>query len=576
MLHPSEEAPARPRLSEDLRSRLRIAFVVLTVTLLSTVAPVGFTAAPAVAAPGAAAPGAEAVAAGKVVFHEDFQSARPPTATNVQKISEYKGKGGQTYRATPAWDGQYCNGLLVKYEATQAVPRSRSAGACDAYAWSSLRALSKALGQWGIDTKTSTVRPEQNVAVAAFTHGGNPGPGTQAETVRPIPVVPGHSYVASSDLAQVNCRAGNPALMRFYFFQEDNKPIDAMGRAINTCSEAQKTYNIDAADGIKVGTYISAPFKATGKSLRFSMKNEQGNGTGNDAAFGNIRLVDVTSSLALEKSAAPSTIGKAGEEITYSFKVTNTGAATIKDVAVKEGEFSGSGKLSKVICPVEAKSLPAGKSVTCTATYTVTKADADAGRITNSATATGTPPVGDAVKSPPSRSQVMIKHSYPALSLEKKADTQKVERAGQKVAYTFTLTNTGDVPLTDPDIKEGEFTGSGTLSPVTCPKGASLLPGKSITCNATYTVTTADLAAGKVRNTATATSVPSGGGDPVTSTPSTSTVVAQQQAPAPSKSPDPGNLAHTGAGATMPIAGTAVVLLAAGGTVYFLRRRPQR
>ena len=41
-----------------------------------------------------------------------------------------------------------------------------------------------------------------------------------------------------------------------------------------------------------------------------------------------------------------------------------------------------------------APSLAAGASETCTATYTTTQADVDSGRITNTGTATGTPPTG--------------------------------------------------------------------------------------------------------------------------------------------------------------------------------------
>ena len=75
-----------------------------------------------------------------------------------------------------------------------------------------------------------------------------------------------------------------------------------------------------------------------------------------------------------------------GQVVTYSFLVTNTGNVTLTDVAVDEGEFSGAGDLSDVVCPEGAASLAPGAQITCSATYTVVQADVDAGSISNAAT----------------------------------------------------------------------------------------------------------------------------------------------------------------------------------------------
>ncbi|WP_197429822.1 DUF7507 domain-containing protein, partial [Auraticoccus cholistanensis] len=78
---------------------------------------------------------------------------------------------------------------------------------------------------------------------------------------------------------------------------------------------------------------------------------------------------------------------------TYTFVVTNTGNVTVDDVAVEELEFTGSGPRPQVVCPDE-RTLAPGNQLICTATYTVTQADVDAGEVSNSARATGTPPEG--------------------------------------------------------------------------------------------------------------------------------------------------------------------------------------
>ncbi|MFE7559596.1 hypothetical protein [Kitasatospora sp. NPDC057500] len=234
--------------------------------------------------------------------------------------------------------------------------------------------------------------------------------------------------------------------------------------------------------------------------------------------------------VSLVKSASTRTL-VAGEAVTYSFAVTNTGNVTLKDVKVNEGEFTGSGKLSAITCPAaEAASLAPGATVTCTATYTVTQADVDAGSVKNTATSTGTPPSGEPPVSPPSQ-VVLTTTDAPGVALVKSSSTGTLV-AGEEVIYKFEVKNTGNVSLKDVKVNEGEFTGSGKLSAVTCPpaEAASLTPGATVTCTATYTVTQADVDAGSIKNTATATGTPPRGEPPVS--PPAQTVATTADKPA--------------------------------------------
>jgi uncharacterized repeat protein (TIGR01451 family) len=77
------------------------------------------------------------------------------------------------------------------------------------------------------------------------------------------------------------------------------------------------------------------------------------------------------------------------------------------------------------------------------------------------------------------------------------------------------VTNTGNVTLADPKVKEGQFTGSGALSPLSCPSTPQLQPGEQMTCTATYVVTQADVDAGVILNDATASGTPPTGPDTV-------------------------------------------------------------
>ena len=249
--------------------------------------------------------------------------------------------------------------------------------------------------------------------------------------------------------------------------------------------------------------------------------------------------------LTLVKSASPAGTISAGEVITYSFTVTNAGNVTIDGIAIDEGAFSGTGALSPVTCPVTT--LAPGEQTTCTATYTVTQADVDAGQVTNTATAGGTAPGGGTVTSPPSTVTVP-QAPAPALTVVKSAAPATVTAAGETVTYTFDVTNAGDVTVHGIAIDETAFSGTGALSPATCPV-TTLAPGEQTTCAAIYTVTQADVDAGQVTNTATASGAAPGGGT-VTSPPSTATVAA---APAPAltvvKSAAPATV--TGAGDTV-------------------------
>ncbi|WP_158292566.1 DUF7507 domain-containing protein, partial [Serinibacter arcticus] len=195
-----------------------------------------------------------------------------------------------------------------------------------------------------------------------------------------------------------------------------------------------------------------------------------------------------------------------GQQVTYSFLVTNTGNVTLSDVVVNETDFNGSGNLSPVT-PASVATLAPSQSTTFTATYTLTQADVDRGNTTNTATATGTPPAGPPVDSPPSTVNLPSPPT-PALTVVKTSDTELITTAGQEITYTFVVTNTGNVTITDAAPVEVDFSGTGDLGPITPASVDVLLPTQQAVFTATYTVTQADVDAGEVTNTATATGTP--------------------------------------------------------------------
>ena len=81
-------------------------------------------------------------------------------------------------------------------------------------------------------------------------------------------------------------------------------------------------------------------------------------------------------------------------------------------------------------------------------TYTVQQKDVDAGKIENTATATGTDPKGAKVDSNEAKATVTTEEAAGALTVTKEADPTSGVAVGDTVEYTVTVTNSGNVTLT--------------------------------------------------------------------------------------------------------------------------------
>ncbi|GGR17165.1 DUF11 domain-containing protein [Agromyces mediolanus] len=124
-------------------------------------------------------------------------------------------------------------------------------------------------------------------------------------------------------------------------------------------------------------------------------------------------VVPAAPSLALTKSADTERATKVGQQITYTFVVTNTGNIEVRDVAIEEQEFDGAGTLPQPSC--EDTVLAAGDRTTCTSVYTVVAADLTGGALRNTAIASGTTPLGAAVESAESAAELLtVKPQLPA------------------------------------------------------------------------------------------------------------------------------------------------------------------
>ncbi|MBN3584775.1 DUF11 domain-containing protein, partial [Algoriphagus aestuarii] len=152
-------------------------------------------------------------------------------------------------------------------------------------------------------------------------------------------------------------------------------------------------------------------------------------------------LLAQDASIMIEKSALPTTYNAAGDVITYTFDVTNTGNVTLTEVTVSD-PLTG----LSAITPAPVTLAPA-ESQAFTATYTITQADMDAGQVYNTATATGTDPDDVDVTDTDDETITVVKDA--SIMIEKSALPTTYNAAGDVITYTFDVTNTGNVTLTE-------------------------------------------------------------------------------------------------------------------------------
>ncbi|WP_339703224.1 gliding motility-associated C-terminal domain-containing protein, partial [uncultured Marixanthomonas sp.] len=201
-----------------------------------------------------------------------------------------------------------------------------------------------------------------------------------------------------------------------------------------------------------------------------------------------------------------------GETISYTFSVTNQGNVSLSFVAVVDpllggtltgpdtGDTDGDGKLDVT------------EEWIYTASYAITQADIDAGEVVNQATAKGEAPSGDIVTDD---SGATISDDDPTVTvLCQNADIAIVKtgifndedgdgcsNVGETISYTFSVTNEGNVSLTNVTVTDpliatingptGDTDGDGELD-VT----------ETWIYNGDYTIIQADIDAGQVVNQA--------------------------------------------------------------------------
>lgn len=217
----------------------------------------------------------------------------------------------------------------------------------------------------------------------------------------------------------------------------------------------------------------------------------------------------------LSKTASPTTFTGAGEVITYTYTIANSSGLTGLLLDLSDD------KATVLDCPSGTLVPPTG--LTCQGAYTTTAADVAAGSVINTAVVIGDT-CRDGCDVTISAQATITFLALPSWTLAKTADPTTYAAPGETIAYSYLLTNTGNVAISAITV------GDDRVATVSCP-AAVLAAGASMTCTAAYVTTQADVDAGSVTNTATASGVPASGTLPDLTAQATVTLVTIGVAP---------------------------------------------
>ena len=194
------------------------------------------------------------------------------------------------------------------------------------------------------------------------------------------------------------------------------------------------------------------------------------------------------------QTAGPNPITAAGQVITYTIVLTNTGSADITGIVTTETyPGAGAGTLSGRTESLSNNNvLNAGENWRYTATYTVTQADIDGrNNLVNTVRVVTTQIPGPSIAT----ATTPLAGATSSVSITKNASESSFSAVGNVIHYTIVVTNTGNVTLTNIQVTD-PLTGLNQTI-------VTLAPGASRSINTTHTIVQNDLNTGRVNNTAT-------------------------------------------------------------------------
>ncbi|PPF91294.1 hypothetical protein C5C03_00265 [Clavibacter michiganensis] len=376
------------------------------------------------------------------LFTEDFENQ---DTTNVQTLGGYTGADGTTYAAEGLYaDSNECNSLLLSpnsnYTGTQCTNGSNATA-------NKVR-LKDMVGQLGQLNGTGNA----NNAISAMTANEDvPANTVEFKTTKDIslPTANGRFITFGVNVAAA-CGDGGANFkqprLAFSLVDSSGNETAATDSPVNPCD--------GATSGIRTKKLISDKgILFSGTTVGIKMRNVDGGGKrGNDHAFDDIKILDVTPQL--DKSFSPA-LQRTGDNSTLTFTVTNTSELGSKDGWTFKDKLPNGLKLASSTvggtCSATTTATEGGDTIDVTkgklnkgdksCTITVQVTSATAGTYSNCPTTNVTVTGLDL----PACANVEFRDAK--YTTEKKAD-KTVVNAGDSIKYTVTVKNTGGVPYT--------------------------------------------------------------------------------------------------------------------------------
>jgi uncharacterized repeat protein (TIGR01451 family) len=304
----------------------RLILLAIAVVIAAVALPVGRSA----AAPGT--PGTPQ--AGTPVYQETFENGMGTAAVGIDEYTGNAAADNETYTADPFWASTAdCNGVIANLSTVQ--PPLSSYGCVIA----SAGGLAQALGELQGESPTAAAG---NYAETDYTgeFAGQPAPAAGIElktTTNQIPMIDGDYYDVSSDWAAVDyngggvgCDISDPELS--FFLISGGTPLQ-LASGLDPCTApGNKDFAASGILGASVRAVrlVSNNIRWTGgPTAGIELFNANAATDGNDSAFDNPQVINVTPQL--DKSFNPATI-TTGQTSTLTLTVTNT-----SELGAKEG-----------------------------------------------------------------------------------------------------------------------------------------------------------------------------------------------------------------------------------------------